>query len=194
MRDLDVSALVLDPEAYADRRKDELSRLVPIRRARRVIVGPLVSFEFENAETLLHQVQEMVFAERVRQESAAAEELATYRRLLPSQDGFCATMFVELRESASARRDLNELDGLQNSVRLQVGDAVIVGEDVPPDDPDETTYSVHFLRFAVDADQRRVLGDLTQPAVLRIEHPKYEAEAPLPAELRAQLLADLSEA
>jgi len=192
MRDLDVSALVLDPEAYTARRKDELARLVPIRRSRRVIVGPLVSFEFENADTLLHQVQEMVFAERIRRESAASEELATYRRLLPTPTSFCATMFVELRESASARRDLKELDGLQHSVRLQVGDAVIVGEDVPPDDPDDTTYSVHFLRFELDEQQRRALGDLAQPAVLRIEHPKYEGEAPLPAELRAQLLGDLT--
>ena len=74
------------------------------------------------------------------------------------------------------------------SITLSVGDDVIAAVDVaPPDEAnEEQTYSVHFVRFDITEEQREALANLS------VEHPKFQAAVPVPAELRAQLIVDLA--
>jgi len=51
---------------------------------------------------------------------------------------------------------------------------------------------VHFVRFDVTEGQRDALANLAVPASLSVEHPKFQASVPVPAELRAQLFVDLA--
>jgi len=90
--------------------------------------------------------------------------------------------------------DLDGVAGIQHLIRLQVGDDVIAGVDVPPPDEanEQQTYSVHFVRFDVTEGQRDALANLAVPASLSVEHPKFQASVPVPAELRAQLFVDLA--
>ena len=53
------------------------------KRARRVPVGPYLSFLFENRETVLFQIQEMCRAERIVDDARVQEEIDVYGALLP---------------------------------------------------------------------------------------------------------------
>ena len=55
---------VLPMEAYDPVRKERRVAVAEIKRNRRVEVGPFIGFYFENFDTMLHQVQEMLHAER----------------------------------------------------------------------------------------------------------------------------------
>jgi len=191
---LELDQITLDRDRYAEVRADARRRMVAIRRSRRVQLGGLVALEFENEDTLRYQVQEMVYAENITTEGGAGEEIETYRRLLPPPRSVSATLFLEFGDPATVRADLDAVAGIQHLIRLRVGDEVIFGIDVPPPDEANTeqTYSVHFVRFDLTEGQREALANLSLPTSLSVEHPEFEASVPVPAELRAQLTADLA--
>jgi len=191
---LEPDQITLDRDSYAAVRPDARKRMLAIRRSRRVQLGKLIELEFENEDTLHYQVQEMVYAENITTESGALEEIETYRRLLPTARSVSATLFLEFADLGTVHGDLDGVAGIQHLIRLQVGDDVIAGVDVPPPDEanEQQTYSVHFVRFDVTEGQRDALANLAVPASLSVEHPKFQASVPVPAELRAQLFVDLA--
>ena len=187
---LSVENFELSPEAYAQVRGDRRAEAIRLRRARRVRLGDLVMVEFENAETLRYQAQEMLYVERVTDPVTAAAEVAVYERLLPRGTTVTATMFVEIDDADRIRPELDRLDGLHDAVRIDVGDAACRARDIPPPDegPTKHTVSVHFLGFDLSPE---VLAALRQgaPATLVADHPEYQARASLPAELVTLMLA-----
>jgi hypothetical protein len=191
---LELDQINLERDGYAAVRAAARKRMLTIRRSRRVQLGKLIALEFENEDTLHYQVQEMIYAENITTESGAAEEIETYRRLLPTPRSISATLFLEFADLATVHADLDGVAGIQHLIRLHVGDDVIAAVDVPPPDEanEEQTYSVHFVRFEVTEGQREALANLTVPARLSVEHPKFQASVPVPAELRAQLIVDLA--
>src|SRR5436190_19458158 len=109
---LAASELVLDRQAYEERRAAARDRMIPLRRERRLRLGDEVACEFENAETLLYQVQEMVYAEGISDPNDAAAEIEAYARMLPTSHELCCTLFIELDDVRTVRDELNRLAGL----------------------------------------------------------------------------------
>lgn len=194
MTSLELDQITLDRDSYAVVRPAVRKAMLAVRRSRRVQLGKLIALEFENEDTLHYQVQEMVYAENITTESGAAEEIETYRRLLPTASSVSATLFLEFGDVATVHGELDGVAGIQHLIRLHVGDDVIAAVDVPPPDEanEEQTYSVHFVRFDITQEQREALANLAVPASLSVEHPKFQAAVPVPAELRAQLIVDLA--
>lgn len=198
-RRIDATAIVTDPEAYLARRTAERDRMIPLRRTRRVRLGDRVVLEFENAETLQYQVQEMVFAEHVTDPADVQHEAEAYGRLLPTSHELCATLFIELEDVETVRADLARLAGLQHalSIRLGTGDEALVasGVELPgvdEDGPNPETVSVHFVRFRFDDAARDAFRDPEQPAYLVVDHPEYADDTPISGDTRLALLADLA--
>ncbi|THD61836.1 DUF3501 family protein, partial [Phenylobacterium sp.] len=55
----------LIPDAdYAKQRRERRVALLPIKRLRRIELGPVCTLIFENYDTMLFQVQEMLLTER----------------------------------------------------------------------------------------------------------------------------------
>lgn len=192
---LELDQITLDRDSYAAVRSEVRSRMLAIRRSRRVQLGTLIALEFENTDTLHYQVQEMVYAENITTESGAAEEIETYRRLLPTPRSVSATLFLEFTDLSTVHADLDGVAGIQHLIRLRVGDDLVAAVDVPPPDEanEQQTYSVHFIRFDLTKGQNQALANLGVPVSLSVEHPNFRATVPVPAELRAQLIVDLAE-
>ncbi|MGH3744863.1 MAG: DUF3501 family protein, partial [Mycobacteriales bacterium] len=72
MARLTVDDLILDPPAYGKIRAARRAEAMGWRQARRVRLGDVVLLEFESAETLAYQAQEMLYVERVTDEGLAA--------------------------------------------------------------------------------------------------------------------------
>ena len=70
------------------------ARVIEHKRARRVALGPHMSAVFEDRDTVLHQVQEMLRTERITREDAVVHELETYTELIPGHNELSLTLFV----------------------------------------------------------------------------------------------------
>jgi Protein of unknown function (DUF3501) len=192
---LDRTAFTLDYSAYAAQRADARAQMIGVRRERRVRLGDQLALEFENAETLRYQVQEMLYTEAIRDESEVEHEIETYARLLPTSHELCATLVIELDDLATVRAELRRLRGIQNRVAIEVGGERVAGVELPgleETDDERETVSVHMLRFRFTDAQRDAFRDSTVPAELVVDHPAYSDAEPLTGVTRMRLLADLA--
>jgi hypothetical protein len=199
-RMLNAAAITLDHEEYARRRPEERSRMIALRRERRVRVGDLLSFSFENTETLTYQVQEMAFTEGLNDLADLEQEIDLYGRMVPDSHSLVATMLVELTDQVTIKEELARLEGLQRSVYLELwtpDSAQRVHADeirAPDEDPDVPTplVSVHVLRFRFTDQARDAFRNPTVNAELVVDHPEYADAATIAGASRTALLADLT--
>ncbi|MGE3747542.1 MAG: DUF3501 family protein, partial [Sphingomonadaceae bacterium] len=85
--------LIPDAE-FALIRKERRAALLPMKKLRRIAVGPHCTFYFESFDTMLFQVQEMLLIEKGG-EAQIADELAAYNPLVPSGTELVATVMFE---------------------------------------------------------------------------------------------------
>ena len=197
MTKLTVDELVLDRLTYAERRPAERDRMIPLRRERRLRLGDQLVCEFENAETLRYQVQEMVYAEGISDPGEAAAEVEAYARMLPTSHELCCTLFIELDDVTIVRAELERLTGVQQALRIEVDGQHVPGRELPgldesADAEPARTASVHFLRFGFSDEQRDAFRDPDVPARLVVDHPAYADDVAIDGAVRRSLLADLS--
>jgi hypothetical protein len=168
--------------------------IVELKRARRVSVGRYLTFVFENRATVWFQIQEMVRAERIVDDSKIAEEVEVYNGLLPRPGELSATLMIEIAEASEIKPVLDRLLGIdtRDYVKLTVGPHVIVGEfESGHSDEDRGKLSaVHFVRFALPPAARALLA--TAEVALVVEHPNEHARTALSDETTRSLLDDLA--
>jgi hypothetical protein len=183
-------------DAYEGIRDAYRRAIIEHKRERRLAIGDRVTLVFEDRETVRWQVLEMARVEGLRDPALLQQELDVYNELLPAAGGLSATLFIEITDSSAIRPELDRLIGIDEHLGLRVGagdaeiavparfDAKQLGED--------RISAVHYVRFPLGEAARARFVDPGEPARLRIDHPNYAAEAPLPAALRASLIRDLA--
>src|SRR5215813_12649305 len=115
---------ILDIAQYEKAREEFRRRVIGLKKNRRLPVGPMVTFVFENHDTVLFQIQEMMRAERIVNDDAIQHELDTYNQLLPGENELAATMLIELPEAARVRDEITKFHGANTGevTYFQVGD------------------------------------------------------------------------
>ncbi|HWA73653.1 MAG TPA: DUF3501 family protein [Polyangiaceae bacterium] len=156
------------------------ARMLEQKRARYVSIGENMTALFENHDSALFQIQEMLRTERITQEKAILHELETYNELVPGDHELSATIFVEYPEREQRERMLRELVGLETSFFFEVrGERAELVPDRRGTDPTRT-MAVHYVKFVLPKESERVLRSGEGPAVLGVDHPAYRARAELP--------------
>jgi hypothetical protein len=87
---------VLGLAAYEQVRGEFRDAIIDKKKKRRVSVGDKISFVFENRDTVIFQIQEMVRAERIADLDKIREEIAVYNQLIPNPGELSATLFLEI--------------------------------------------------------------------------------------------------
>lgn len=168
-------------------------RVIEVKRHRRVAVGDRVTVVFENFDTLLFQVQEMIFVERISDIDRVRDECAVYNELLPGERELSATLFIEITDPARIAPELNRLVGLDEHVALDVGGMMVPASFEPGRSREDRISAVQYLRFALSPAAAAALATPGTPVDLRIGHPGYRASTRLAEEQRASLAADLAD-
>ena len=183
---------------YEKVRERERARIIALKKNRRVSGGPNLTFLFENRDTVLFQIQEMVRTERIVDDGKVQEEIDAYSALVPDPGELSATLFIEIPELSRMTQDevrqaVNRFQGLdREAIFLAIGDG-------PPQparfeegqSKEEKMAAVHYIRFAVPPGARAALADARQSVRLVVEHPRYKAEREIEAAVRGELLQDL---
>lgn len=183
---------ILAPAEYAARRAQLRKDIIPVKRNRRVEVGPFATFHFENYETMWLQVHEMLHIEKGG-EAQIDGELEAYNPLIPGGNELIATLMLEIEDAARRDATLKMLGGIEEAVFLDLDGARILAEPTEYEDrttPDGKTSSVHWLRFAFTPERIAKFRSGEGRVVLEIAHRNYGHMAVLRPEVRAELAKD----
>jgi hypothetical protein len=175
---------LLDLAAYERSRAEIRAPILEAKRARRVHVGGVLTFLFENTATIRYQIQEMMRAERMTREPDVLHELETYNELLGAPGELGCTLLIEIPDPAERDRKLRAWTGLPEAlyVKLPDGGKVRARFDARQVGADRLS-SVQYLKFDVRG---------AAPVAVGSDHPQLAAETPLDAEQRGALAADLA--
>jgi hypothetical protein len=188
---------ISDLRAYEREREEFRTHVIALKKRRRVSIGPVTTFLFENRETIRFQIQEMARIEKLISDEAIESELAAYNPLIPEPGSLSATLFIELTSDESLREWLPKLVGIERAIDLRIGtgpEALRVTCTPDPDHEkqltrDEITSAVHYVRWHLTSDQIEAFA--AGPVSLVFTHPNYGYELELAPETHAELLADL---
>ncbi len=182
---------------YEKAREAERARVIGKKRHRRLAVGDNLTLLFENRDTVLFQIQEMVRTERIVDEARIQEEVDVYNELIPPPGELSATLFIEIPElvrmsQEKVRETVNRFQGLdREGVSLVMGGARVPARFEGGHSKEEKMAAVHYVRFAVPPEGRRALADPAADVRVVVDHPHYKAEAAVPPAMRRELLEDL---
>jgi uncharacterized protein DUF3501 len=182
-----------DYEAIRERFR---GRVIAEKKLRRVSVGPYASAVFENRDTVLLQIQEMLRTERITRAQAIQHEIDTYNEQIPGDDELSITLMIEIEDHAEREAFLQAAVGFENHVWLVAGtERVQAHGPARGSEASERTTAVHYLKFAllgeIAAGLRGAVA--TRDALglaLEIDHPAYAARATLTRETLASLAED----
>ncbi len=191
-----VTADDIIPDAeYALQRKARRAALLPIKRLRRVDLGPYCTFYFESFDTMLFQVQEMLLTEKGGAEQLK-DELRAYNPLIPQGRELVATVMFEIDDPGRRAAILARLGGVERRLYVQVDDQKVYGlpdeDDVERTREDGKASSVQFQHFALSPDQIARFRDPDTTILIGCDHEQYAHMAALSPATRAELAKDFA--
>ncbi len=184
---------LLTLEAYAKLRQSSKPAAIEHRRLRNVHLGEHMTLQFEDAQTIRRQIQEMLHIEKIFDEAGIQGEIDAYAPLVPDGSNWKATVLIEYPDPHERKRELARLIGVEDRLFVEVEghDRVyaIADEDLDREN-DEKTSAVHFVRFEFSDAQRQAVR---AGAAVKIgcDHTHYPAHVSVPAETLASLAGDL---
>jgi hypothetical protein len=193
------AADIMDTAEYAAKRKDIRKAMIEMKKNRRQAVGPAIMLYFENFETMLYQVHEMVLAEKGGAEQVE-DELTSYAPLVPNGNELVATMMLEYTDADIRARELAKLGGIEEYVTLTIeADNNIEKiqatweQDVDRTSPEGKTSSIHFLHFPFTDEQIKKYNQSEAKIILALNHPNYGHMAVLSEVIKNTLGADFKQ-
>jgi len=178
---------------YEAVRKPFRERIIALKKRRRIPLGDRITLVFENRDTILFQIQEMMRVEHIYDPAKIQDELDTYNPLIAGPDELSATLFIEITEPERIKETLDQLRGIDSGHCLffEIGAGRIDGRFEEGHSNEEKLSAVHYVRFRFTPEQRAAFRNDQIPGALVVDHPHYRARTLLEKEVRRELAGDL---
>ena len=185
---------IMPLNVYIEKRRALRKSIVDYKKNRRVALGPYATFYFESYETMLAQVQEMLYIEKGGDEQLQ-DELTAYNPLIPNGKELTATLMFEIDNPISRAAFLGKVGGIEETVFMKIDGEKIKA--VPEEDVDRTSAegkasSVQFIHFNFTDDQIEKFQSNSSEIELGIDHKEYSHSTKLSKENIASLSTDFS--
>lgn len=167
------------------------ARVIEAKKHRRCQLSDIMSVMFENRDTVLLQIQEMVRSERITAEDGIAHEIETYNDLIPGPGQLSMTLFIEIADKETREAKLIDLAGLERSVFVQVdGERFQAkGEDRSVEGIARTT-ALHFLKVDISPDKQAAIRSGNAEVSFVVDHPAHPLVVRLSPALVASIASD----
>ena len=185
---------IMPLDAYIRNRKELRKNIVNFKKNRRVALGPYATFYFESYETMLAQVQEMLYIEKGGDEQLH-DELIAYNPLIPNGKELTATLMFEIDNPVSRAAFLGKVGGIEEMVFMKINGETVKA--VPEEDVDRTSAegkasSVQFIHFNFTDEQIEKFKSNDVDIELGMDHKEYSHTTKLSKENISSLSADFS--
>ena len=185
---------IIPLDVYIEKRRELRKGIVDFKKNRRIALGPYATFYFESYETMLAQVQEMLYIEKGGDEQLK-DELSAYNPLIPNGKELTATLMFEIDNPISRAAFLGKVGGIEETVFMKINGEKIKA--VPEEDVDRTSAegkasSVQFIHFNFTDDQIEKFQSNSSEIELGIDHKEYSHSTKLSKENIASLSTDFS--
>ena len=185
---------LVDSKTYEQNRTQLRKNLVQFKKKRRVPLGPYATFYFECFETMLAQIQEMLYIERGGDEQLK-DELNAYNPLIPKGKELVATLMFEIDDPALRTNFLNKVGGIDEKVYILIDKEKITA--VSETDLDRTSAegkasSVQFIHFNFSDEQISKFKNYDNELIIGIEHDLYNHTTKVSQQTRDALVVDFN--
>ena len=185
---------IMPLDVYTEKRRELRKNIVDYKKNRRIALGPYATFYFESYETMLAQVQEMLYIEKGGEEQLK-DELSAYNPLIPNGKELIATLMFEIDNPISRAAFLGKVGGIEETVYMRINDEIIKA--VPKEDVDRTSTwekasSMQFIHFNFTEDLIKKFQSNGSEIELGINHKEYSHGTKLSKENISSLSVDFS--
>ena len=185
---------VINIDKYIKERSKIKKEISEIKKFRRIPVGPYATFYFECYDTMIYQVQEMLYIERGGIEQMK-DELKAYNPLVPKGKELVATLMFEIDNEFKRKEFLTSVGGIEEEVFIQIGEHKVMSR--PEQDTDRTSKdgkasSVHFLHFDFTEDLIKEFVKEGSTILLGFSHKNYKHFSELSPEVKSELKKDFN--
>ena len=185
---------IMPLDVYIKNRKELRKNIVNFKKDRRIALGPYATFYFESYETMLAQVQEMLYIEKGGDEQLK-DELTAYNPLIPNGKELTATLMFEIDNPVSRSAFLGKVGGIEEKVFIKINGESIKA--IPEEDVDRTSAegkasSVQFIHFKFSDEQIQKFKLDGAEVEIGIDHKEYSHTTKLSSANLSSLSADFS--
>ena len=185
---------IMSLDVYIKNRKEIRKNIVEFKKDRRISLGPYATFYFESFETMLAQVQEMLYIEKGGDEQLK-DELIAYNPLVPNGKELTATLMFEIDNPVSRATFLGKVGGIEEKVFMKIDGELIKA--TPEEDVDRTSSegkasSVQFIHFKFNDQQIEKFKSNSSLIELGIDHNEYSHTAKLNDDTIKSLSSDFN--
>ncbi len=185
---------IMPLDVYIKNRKELRKNIVSFKKDRRIALGPYATFYFESYETMLAQVQEMLYIEKGGEEQLK-DELTAYNPLIPNGKELTATLMFEIDNPVSRSAFLSKVGGIEEKVFIKIDGESIKAS--PEKDVDRTSAegkasSVQFIHFKLSDEQIQKFKSEGADVEIGINHKEYSHTTKLSLANLSSLSADFS--
>ena len=185
---------IMPLDVYIKNRKELRKNIVNFKKDRRIALGPYATFYFESYETMLAQVQEMLYIEKGGDEQLK-DELTAYNPLIPNGKELTATLMFEIDNPVSRSAFLSKVGGIEEKVFIKIeGESI---KAIPEEDVDRTSAegkasSVQFIHFKLNDEQIQKFKSDGAEVEIGINHKEYSHTTKLSLANLSSLSVDFS--
>ena len=185
---------IMPLDVYIKNRKELRKNIVNFKKDRRIALGPYATFYFESYETMLAQVQEMLYIEKGGDEQLK-DELTAYNPLIPNGTELTATLMFEIDNPISRSAFLSKVGGIEEKVFIKIEGEIVKA--TPEEDVDRTSAkgkasSVQFIHFKFSDEQIQKFKADGAEVEIGIDHKEYSHTTKLSSANLSSLSADFS--
>ena len=185
---------IMPLDVYIKNRKELRKNIVNFKKDRRIALGPYGTFYFESYETMLAQVQEMLYIEKGGDEQLK-DELTAYNPLIPNGKELTATLMFEIDNPVSRAAFLSKVGGIEEKAYIKIGGQLIKA--IPEEDVDRTSAegkasSVQFIHFKFSDEQIQKFKSESVEIEIGMDHKEYSHTTKLSSANLSSLSADFS--
>tara|TARA_A100001015_G_C14954844_1_gene698311 strand:- start:393 stop:983 length:591 start_codon:yes stop_codon:yes gene_type:complete len=183
---------VIDIDRYISERAEIKKKISVLKENRRVPVGPHATFYFECYQTMIYQVQEMLYIERGGKEQLY-DEIKAYNPLVPKGKELVATLMFEIDNEKKRKDFLNSVGGIEERIFIEIDKEKIFAK--PEDDTERTSddgkaSSVHFIHFHFSKSQIENFINNDNNVIIGFDHKNYSHFSQLSKESKEELSND----
>ena len=179
-------------DVYEKNRKKFRKELGEFKKNRRIPIGPYATFYFESFETMLGQIQEMLYIEKGGEEQLK-DELNAYNPLIPKGKELVATLMFEIDDPVLRADFLGKVGGIEEKIYIEIADQkinAIYEKDIDRTTDEGKASSVHFVHFNFSDEQIEKFKKSDIEVVLSINHKLYNHKVKIEEDTKKALVKD----